>query len=180
MTVTVSDKDLKKLSRRDLLELLISLGQERDALQEELEKTKAELNDRTITAQKAGSIAEAAMRLNGVFASAQAAANQYVESVRQHYQKVDEECRRREERCAVLEEQTRQNIDYQLQKAALENKKAEDAVRIKCRSMEIDAKRKSEKYWREAAAKIDALCREYNITKEQVFSEDEEITQRKK
>ena len=39
----MTDQELRKLNRRDLLELLISQGRERDALQAELEETKAVL-----------------------------------------------------------------------------------------------------------------------------------------
>lgn len=78
----LTDQELRKLSRKDLLELLVSQGRERDALQAELEQVKAALKNRQLRIEHAGSIAEAALALNGVFEAAQAAAEQYLENIR--------------------------------------------------------------------------------------------------
>ncbi len=78
----MTDKELRKLSRRDLLELLLAQSREQDALKQELAKAREELAKRQICLEQAGSIAEAALRLNGVFEAAQAAADQYLESIR--------------------------------------------------------------------------------------------------
>ena len=59
----MTDQELRKLSRKDLLELLISQGRERDALQAELEQVKAALKNRQLCIEQAGSIAEAALQL---------------------------------------------------------------------------------------------------------------------
>lgn len=78
----LTDKELQKLSRIDLLELLLEKSKENEKLQEELEQVKAKLAEREIKIEKAGSIAEAALALNGVFEAAQAAADQYLENLR--------------------------------------------------------------------------------------------------
>lgn len=76
------DKDLKKLSRADLLELLLEQRRENEKLRAQLKRAKALLTDREIEIENAGSIAEAALKLNGVFEAAQKAADQYLENVR--------------------------------------------------------------------------------------------------
>jgi len=78
----MTDLELKRLSRADLLELLLKEHREKERLQAELEQVHKELADRRILLKEAGSIAEAALRLNGVFEAAEAAAAQYVESLR--------------------------------------------------------------------------------------------------
>ena len=78
----MTDQELRKLSRRDLLELLMSQGRELEALRAELDQAIAALENRKIHLDQAGSIAEAALRLNGVFEAAQAAADQYLENIR--------------------------------------------------------------------------------------------------
>lgn len=83
MTNQTTNMDLKRLKRADLLELLLREYRENERLRAELEQTKQQLADRRILLREAGSIAEAAMRLNGVFEAAEAAAAQYVDSVRQ-------------------------------------------------------------------------------------------------
>lgn len=77
------NKEWKKLKRAELLELLIVQVKENERLQTELDTANAALKERTIIIEQAGSIAEAALQLNGVFAAAEAAAAQYLENVRQ-------------------------------------------------------------------------------------------------
>lgn len=78
----MTNKELKKLSRRQLLELMVAQSQRIDALEAELAEARRQLEDRRIVAQEAGSIAEAALRVNRVFEAAQAAADQYLASIR--------------------------------------------------------------------------------------------------
>lgn len=78
----MTDRELKKLSRIDLLELLLEERRENEQLRVELKKAHEKLEDRTIQIEKTGSIAEAALQLNGVFEAAEAAAAQYLENVR--------------------------------------------------------------------------------------------------
>ena len=51
-------------------------------MQAKLDEAERRLRDRTLTESEAGSIAEAALRLNVVFESAEAAAAQYIENVK--------------------------------------------------------------------------------------------------
>ena len=73
---------LKKLSRQDLLEMLIAEEKRIEALEKELEEARAELANRRIQIESSGSIAEAALKLNGIFEAAQAAADQYLENLK--------------------------------------------------------------------------------------------------
>ena len=74
-------KELKRLSRSELLEMLIAQMKENEALQSRLELAEAQLNDRQIAVEKAGTLAEASLSLNGVFEAAEAAAQQYLENI---------------------------------------------------------------------------------------------------
>jgi hypothetical protein len=53
-----------------------------DEMKQKLEKAEAELEDRKIKLEKAGSIAEAALQLNHIFEAADEAARQYIENVK--------------------------------------------------------------------------------------------------
>ena len=77
----MTDKELKRLSRSELLEMLIAQMKEHEALQSRLELAEAQLNDRQIAVEKAGTLAEASLSLNGVFEAAEAAAQQYLENI---------------------------------------------------------------------------------------------------
>lgn len=78
----MTDKELKRLKRVDLLELLIAQSRENDRLRTELEEVRSKLEAKEMTMKRAGSIAEAALQLNKVFEAAQAAADQYLLSVK--------------------------------------------------------------------------------------------------
>ena len=75
------DKDLRKLSRKQLLELLLKQTERADELEMQLLETQKKLQDKLIVQTEAGSIAEAALKLNGIFEAAEAAAAQYIENV---------------------------------------------------------------------------------------------------
>ncbi len=81
----MTDRELKKLSRAGLLEVLLTQSREIDRLKAENEMLKEKLEDREIMLSKSGSIAEASLRINHVFEAAQKAADQYVSSVRYHF-----------------------------------------------------------------------------------------------
>ena len=78
----MNQKELKRLSRGDLLEMMLSLSKENDQLLKELHRLKSELADRTLTVENSSSLAEAALNLNGVFQAAQEACDQYSLNIR--------------------------------------------------------------------------------------------------
>ncbi|MBQ8752111.1 MAG: DNA repair protein [Clostridia bacterium] len=78
----MTEKELKRLRRADLLELLIEQTQENLRLRQELEEARAKLADRAVRIERSGSLAEAAMQLSGVFEAAQDACSRYIENIR--------------------------------------------------------------------------------------------------
>lgn len=78
----MTDKELRRLNRRQLLEMLIAAAEENEHLRSALEQAQSELNSRRILLERSGSMAEAALRLNGVFEAADSAARQYLTNVR--------------------------------------------------------------------------------------------------
>ncbi len=78
----MTEKQLRKLKRVELLELLVEQSAEMDQLREELEAARRELAERKIAAERSGSLAEAALKLSGVFEAADQAARDYLENVR--------------------------------------------------------------------------------------------------
>ena len=78
----MTDKELRRLSRKELLEMLIEQMNENEELKQKLDRAESELKDRNIMIENAGSLAEAALKLNDVFEAADRAAQQYLENVR--------------------------------------------------------------------------------------------------
>ncbi len=155
----MTNQELKKLSRKDLLELLIAQSRQRDALLSELDTVKAALQNREIHLEQAGSIAEASLQLNGVFEAAQAAAQQYLDNIRQKSRQMEEYCIKKEEeinrRCHTMEEEVRFRCQT-----------IEDETRCRCQDMENEAKEKAEAYWAEVSKRIEIFCREHEGFKE--------------
>ena len=78
---------IKKMSRKDLLQLLIVQRNKIDELESEIVQLKELLTSKEITIKNAGSIAEASLKLNKVFEKAQEAANQYLENIKKSKKK---------------------------------------------------------------------------------------------
>ena len=78
----MTEKELLKLKRSEMLEIMLAQSREIDRLREELEETRAKLEDKEIRIEKAGSIAEASLRLTSIFEEAQKAVELYVENMK--------------------------------------------------------------------------------------------------
>ena len=78
----MTEQDLKKLRREDLIEIIYKLQENEQQLNEKLEAAQKQLNDKNLKISESGSIAEATARLNGLFEAAQATADDYVAQVR--------------------------------------------------------------------------------------------------
>lgn len=113
----MTDKEFRRLSRTDLIEIIYELQRSEKALQRENEDLKQQLEDRRVTVSEAGSLAEVLARLSGLFEAAQVTADGY----REEAGRLLEEARRtreqadgyREEAGRLLEEarRTREQAD---------------------------------------------------------------------
>lgn len=77
----MTEKELRRLSRAELLEMLLAQTEENERLRERLEQAEQALESRRIDIERAGSLAEASLELNQVFSAADQAARQYLENV---------------------------------------------------------------------------------------------------
>ena len=78
----MTDKDLRKLSRADLLSLMLAQSKEIDRLKAELADARKQLEDRHLLLEKSGSLADASLAIFHVLEDAQKAADLYLENVR--------------------------------------------------------------------------------------------------
>lgn len=122
--VSMTDKDLKKLSRVDLLRLLIQQTEENERLAARNARLEQELSRRTVILENSGSIAEAALGLSAVFAQAQDAADRYLESIREKNATTEQRLAEVDQRCAQMEAQTQEKCD------ALEQKTRQVCARL--------------------------------------------------
>lgn len=105
----MTDKVLSKLSRKELLELLVAQSKENDTLRSALQEAQEQLDSRDIMLEEAGSIAEASLRINRVFEAAQEAAEQYLENARRLSQQAEEMLDQTRQRCALVIAKAQEN-----------------------------------------------------------------------
>ncbi len=90
----MTDQEFRRLSRRDLVDIIYELQKQLAASQAQQEQLREALNRREARLMEAGSIAEAALGLHEVFVHAQAAADQYVQDVTLAHSRAQEEADR--------------------------------------------------------------------------------------
>ena len=91
----LTEKELKKLNRYQLLELLIIQTERADKLQTTLEEARQRLNAQEINISTLGSIAEASLHLKGVFGAAQEAADLYINEAKKRAETIEEEAHKK-------------------------------------------------------------------------------------
>ena len=79
----MTDKELHRLRRDDLLQILVNQQRQIDELNAQLQKEREALANRNIAIQESGSLAEALVKLNGVYEAAQGAADEYLQQMRE-------------------------------------------------------------------------------------------------
>lgn len=93
----MTEKNLKKLNRYQLLELLIAQTERADQLQARLEDAEKQLRDRELQMASLGSIAEASLQLSGVFQAAQEAADLYLDAAKKEAEEIKAAARKEAE-----------------------------------------------------------------------------------
>ncbi|MBQ1986414.1 MAG: hypothetical protein II230_08935 [Clostridia bacterium] len=124
----MTERELRRLSRSDLLELLLAQRKENEQLRCILDETQAKLADRTFKIDNAGSIADAAMQISGIFAAAQDSCQSYIDNIKQLSE-------RQTQICQKMEQETKE----------------------KCDRMIAEAEQKSREYWERYSEKIKEL-----------------------
>ena len=136
----MTDQDLKKLKRADLLELLIAEATENEALRARLAEAEEKLRSREIAIDEAGSLAEASLKLSGVIQAAQEAAGLYLENI-------EKLSRRQEAVCSRLEEESLRRAEAMIADAKARCQAMEAETNAKCEALLSSARRSSEAYW---------------------------------
>lgn len=140
----MTNKELKRLSRSELLELLLIQTRETERLARKLEAAEAMLADRQLKLDKAGDIAHAVLEINGVMEAAQEAARQYLDNVK----RMDQEASQRAEK---LMSSARQEID----RAWKEIEQARQDIERSRKELEV-SRQSCEQARRSAAARKEA------------------------
>lgn len=127
--------------------------------QSQLQNSKEEYEKQQIFISEAGSIAEAALKVNGVFEVAQNAAQQYLESVELMKQ-------RQEDICAQMEKESREKAQRLLVKAKQRCAAMERETQVKCKLKEEATVKKCNATLKAAREKIENYYYELNRRQE--------------
>ena len=154
----MDERELRKLGRTELLEMLITQSHELQECREKLtasdEKLKAAqtaLENREIAINRAGSIAEAALMLNGVFEASQMACQQYTDNRRQLNE-------RQSALCAERDAESSAKAERLIAEAERRSEALEREARQRSDEMLRKAREESQRYWDDVVAKLDAFC----------------------
>ena len=150
----MTDKELKRLSRGELLEMLIQQSTELERLRKQLDAAQTALQNREIAITNAGSIAEAALQLNGVFTAAQDACQQYIENICHLSQN-------QERICAQRDAESQAEAKRIVEEARKESEALEHETRMMCAEMVTKAKAESQAYWDEVSRRLVAFSTEH-------------------
>ena len=77
----MTDRQLRRLSRGELVDIIYTLQLQQQKLQKENDELRTALENRQLRVEKAGSLAEAAIAVSGVMEAAQRAADLYLASL---------------------------------------------------------------------------------------------------
>ena len=146
--------ELKKLSRTDLLEMLLDQSKKVEELENKLQEAEDALRNREIVIDHAGSIAEAALQWNGIFEAAQGACAQYIENIQQLKE-------RQENVCIQLEADSRAEAERLTSEAKRESERLLSETKIQCAEMIAKAKAETQSYWTDVSGKLESFYQEH-------------------
>ena len=78
----MTDKEFKRLSRAQLLDIIYQLQLQNEELTQRNQQLEQALEDKRLRIDNAGSLAAAALEINGFFSNAQVAAEQYLNEIK--------------------------------------------------------------------------------------------------
>ena len=113
----MTDKEFKRLSREELVEIIYELQRSEASLREENDQLRGKLADRSLKLENAGSLAEASLALNGVFEAAQSAADQYLAAIRDAREEAREKAAQAQEELGEIQGQRQEILDKARQEA---------------------------------------------------------------
>lgn len=151
----MTENDLKKLGKNELLEMLEYQRAETHRLEEENINLRKKLEKRRIAIEESGSIAEASLKINKVFEAAQAAADEYLENLRINNS-------RKEELVVQAESLAREKVTQMISEADERCRAMEEETERKCIAMTRKAMREADSYWAQVSFKLDAYLKQHS------------------
>ena len=144
----MTQKEMRKLKRTELLDLVTEQNAVIEKLQFRVEELEAQLSDRSLKIEQAGSLADAAVQISGVMEAAQKAAQQYLDNIKALSERQKAICTQQEEEC----------------KAKCRSYEAH--IKQKCADMEKATEQKVNARWTEFSQKVEQCLEAHGELKE--------------
>ena len=162
LSVEKQVKELRRLKRKDLLEILLEQSKENEdqklllAVQKKkILHLEQRLEDRRIDIAQAGTLAEASLKLNGIFDAAQAAADQYLENLKT----VDDRCAAMEketkERCDAMEKEVKDRCEVMERETIDRCESMAEETLQKCQELKEQAQKEADQHWAGLSEKLE-------------------------
>jgi len=134
----------------ELIDIIYQLRKDNDKLEQKLSETSSHLEEKAIVLKESGSIADAALALNGVFDAAQRAADQYLISVKSAHENTEKQIQK-----------TRQQCEQMISEATEEAEKIKNAAEIERKEKLAAADRECKKKYDQLVARANQYIREH-------------------
>ena len=175
----LSGKEIQRLRRTELLEVLLLQSKENDVLRSTIQEKngtinelKKQLHSKKIDLEKAGTIAEASFQMNGVLETVEKAAQQYLDNLQDLYERENALALSKEEefqnRCAAVMQATVERCNFMKEEMEAQCKEMWEATEKKCTEREAESERICEaldqkakddvdKRWMELSKRLEAF-----------------------
>ena len=163
----MEEKELKDMSCAELIEVINRLNRTAVRLEKENSELRESLQDRIIRIEKAGSIAEAAVSVNGVFEKAQSAADDYLLSVQDIKENTEEWAQQRRN-------EADREADEIVEKARRQSELLAEKTAAKARECLYDAVSSSRKMVAEAKLELETTKAECDALRAKTDSDIKE------
>jgi len=157
----MTDKDLKRLNRQEVLQILLDTLRENEALQQKLAKVTEQYEQKEIAVSNCGSMAEASLMINDVFAAADKAAEQYLYNIQTN-----------ESRCREILEEAQAQAEKIVADAEAQAADIRAAAEADAEKQAGNAKQKSEQYWNEVSSRLERFYEEHRGLREMLSTRD--------
>lgn len=147
----MNNKELKRLNRRELVDIIYQLKKNEEELNEELEQIKKELQDKRLHISNAGSIADAVMSMTNMVSNVQMTADLYLQEISCMKEDTEKECAKKIEDTEIV-----------IQKIISNGKKEYIELKKKCKKDYIKWKRLKTEIEALEKKKLHELCEGVN------------------
>lgn len=155
----MTKKELKKLTRADLIEMLIAQSIEFNELKEKYEIAEQQLKSNQLAINSAGSIAEASLKLTDIFVEAEKSAKIYLDNIKMLSERQNTVCESREH-------ESRAKTEAMVYETEQKCKAHEEESKRRCDEMVERAKRESQEHWDNVQKKLEEYYRNHNEIRE--------------